>query len=84
MYPTIIFGTFLLSAGAGVIVLIPLFIFRNVLYAITISNILGVSVLFLVGFFRQYEKGFRRRVAAGTVAALLGVPIAFITVVLGG
>ena len=80
----IILSTFLLSAGAGVIVLIPFTVFRDVKYAIAISNVLGVVVLFLVGFLRQYERGFSRRIVSGSLAAFLGAVIAFITVILGG
>jgi hypothetical protein len=80
----IIFGTFVLSAGAGLIVVSPFFVIGNVQQALAISNLLGILLLFGVGYFRAVEKKFFTRAMFGFGSSLIGIIIAGITVVLGG
>lgn len=81
---TIILGTFLLSAGAGLIVVIPFFLIRDVGSALLVSNALGIVLLFGVGYFRAIDRSVLPRIMYGFVSSLIGIFIAGITVVLGG
>jgi len=81
---TIILGTFILSAGAGLIVVIPFFVIHDVEQALLLSNALGILLLFGVGYFRALDRNVLPRVLYGFVSSLIGIFIAGITVVLGG
>ena len=81
---TIILGTFLLSAGAGLIVVIPFFVIPDVGSALLVSNALGIALLFGVGYFRAIDRSVLPRIMYGFVSSLIGIFIAGITVVLGG
>ncbi|NYT08164.1 MAG: hypothetical protein GKC05_07925 [Methanomicrobiales archaeon] len=81
---TIITGTFILSAGAGLIVVVPFFVIRDVDQALILSNVLGILLLFGVGYFRAFDRSVLPRVLYGIVSSLIGIFIAGITVVLGG
>jgi membrane protein CcdC involved in cytochrome C biogenesis len=81
----IVLGTFLLSVGAGSIVLAPfLFAHGDIKIALAISNILGITLLFAVGYMRSLEKGILSKIISGSTSALIGIIIAVITIVLGG
>ncbi len=47
---TIISGTFLLSAGAGLNVVAPFFLIDTVGQALNVSNLCGILLLFVVGY----------------------------------
>lgn len=81
---TIILGTFMLSAGAGLIVVLPFFVIQNVEQALNLSNVLGIVLLFGVGYFRALDKNFFSKVMYGFISSLIGIIIAGITIVLGG
>lgn len=81
---TIILGTFMLSAGAGLIVVLPFFVIQNVEQALNLSNVLGIILLFGVGYFRALDKNFFSKIMYGFISSLIGIIIAGITVVLGG
>ncbi len=81
---TIIIGTFMLSSGAGLIVVIPFFVIQDVGQALNVSNALGIILLFGVGYFRALDKNFFSKVMYGFISSLIGIFIAGITVVLGG
>lgn len=80
----IIFGTFMLSAGASMIVVMPFFLFDNVWQALMLSNCTGILLLFVVGYSRAKDRSFPSRVMLGFGSSLVGIIIAGITVVLGG
>jgi membrane protein CcdC involved in cytochrome C biogenesis len=81
----IVLGTFMLSVGAGSIVLVPfLFAHGDIKIALAISNILGITLLFAVGYMRSLEKGILSKIISGSTSALIGIIIAVITIVLGG
>ena len=83
--PHYVFGTTGLSLGSALIVLLPFFIFGNdIRFALNVSNILGVSVLFLIGYYRSQDERFLRKFSSGMISAILGIIIALVTVVLGG
>lgn len=80
----IILGTTLVSTVAGLVVILP-FIFVGEMYrALTISNWLGIFLLFVIGYFRTYEKKRSERLRSGFVTAVVGMMIAAVTVILGG
>jgi VIT1/CCC1 family predicted Fe2+/Mn2+ transporter len=81
---TIILGTFILSAGAGVIVVAPFFVIDNVVQALNVSNLLGIVLLFVVGYFRALDKNFFSKVIFGFGSSLIGIIIAGMTIILGG
>lgn len=81
---TIILGTFILSAGAGVIVVAPFFVIDNVVQALNVSNLLGIVLLFVVGYFRALDKNLFSKVIFGFGSSLIGIIIAGMTIILGG
>lgn len=81
---TIVLGTFLLSAGAGLVVVFPFFIIDNVKQALIVSNLSGIFLLFIIGYSRAFERNFLSRIILGTGSAFIGIIIAGITIVLGG
>jgi len=81
---TIILGTFILSAGAGCIVVAPFFVFQDVEQALKVSNLLGILLLFAVGYFRALDRDLFSKVMFGLGSSMVGIVIAGITIVLGG
>ena len=81
---TIIGGTFILSAAAGLIIVSPFFFIDRVDWALAVSNLLGIFLLFGVGYFRAVEKDALSRLLMGLGSSMIGIIIAGITVVLGG
>ena len=80
----IIGGTFLRSAGAGLVVVAPFFLMDDAGAALWVSNLLGILLLFGVGYTRSLDKRPLARITYGFGTSLLGFIIAGITVVLGG
>jgi len=81
---TIILGTFIRSAGAGLIVVTPFFVLHNVEQALILSNVLGIFLLFGVGYFRALDRNFFSKVIFGFGSSFIGIIIAVITIVSGG
>ena len=80
----IIGGTFLLSTGAGLIVVIPFRLIDNVEQALYVSNMLGILLLFIVGYFRSLERTFISKITVAFASAFIGIIITITTIVLGG
>lgn len=80
----IIWGTFIRSAGAGLIVVIPFYLIDDNQAALAVSNLLGILLLFGVGYLRALDRQPIPRLVMGFGTSLLGFIIAGITVVLGG
>ncbi|WMW22081.1 hypothetical protein RE476_12010 [Methanolobus mangrovi] len=80
----IILGTTLVSTVAGLTIILPFFLIEDMYFALTISNWLGISLLFVIGYYRTYEKDFFERLRSGFITAVIGMMIAAITVMLGG
>jgi VIT1/CCC1 family predicted Fe2+/Mn2+ transporter len=81
---TLVLGTFLRSAVAGLVIVAPFFLVGDVDQALAVSNLLGILLLFAVGYTRTLEKDLASRVVNGLGAAMVGVVIAAITIALGG
>ncbi len=80
----ILFGTFLMSAGSGAIVVLPFYIAADAAQALTVSNLAGILLLFGIGCLRALERGIVPKVLSGLGSALIGIIVAGITIVLGG
>ncbi len=81
---TIVIGTFLLSAGAGLIVVAPFFLIDNVTQALNVSNLCGIFLLFLVGYTRAFDRNLLSKIMMGFASSCIGILISAITVILGG
>ena len=80
----IVLGTLIRSAAAGAIVVTPLFLVPDAELGLRISNLLGVLLLFGVGYVRALNRDLPSRIANGVGASLIGIVIAVITIALGG
>jgi hypothetical protein len=80
----IILGTLLISTGAGSIVILPFFLTEDLNSALNASNWLGISLLFIIGYYRTHERELSGRLMSGFGTAVIGMIIASITVLLGG
>lgn len=79
---TVLF-TFMLVVGTGFVILIPLIILNDVHLAIRVAHIIGIGMLFGIGYlWGKYASRDRIRSAIGMV--LLGIAIVMITIILGG
>ena len=81
---TIVGGTLLRSALAGVVVVIPFFATADVNLALKVSNLLGILLLFGIGYLRALDREFIHRIVMAVGTSMIGIVITFITVVLGG
>jgi len=80
----IITGTIFLSAMAGVVILSPIYFLEPLSTAILVSNVMGILLLFAVGFNRGKGSSLPIRLVGATAVATLGLIIALITTLLGG
>lgn len=80
----IILRASLISTAAGIAVVIPFFLLENVRGALNISNVIGILMLFLIGWQRAYEKSAPYRIIMALGTAIIGIVIAAITILLGG
>ncbi|MDD1645675.1 MAG: hypothetical protein LUQ42_04540 [Methanomicrobiales archaeon] len=81
---TIVGGTFIRSALAGVVVVIPFFATTDVDLALKVSNLLGILLLFGIGYVRALDREFVHRIVMAVGTSMIGIVITAITVVLGG
>jgi hypothetical protein len=81
---TIVGGTFIRSALAGVVVILPFFATTDVNLALKVSNLLGILLLFAVGYLRALDREFSQRIIMAVGTSMIGIVITAITVVLGG
>jgi VIT1/CCC1 family predicted Fe2+/Mn2+ transporter len=80
----IVGGTLLRSAGAGLVVVTPFFLMDDARAALWVSNLLGILILFAVGYIRATDRRPLPRLIYGFGTSLLGIIIVGITVILGG
>jgi VIT1/CCC1 family predicted Fe2+/Mn2+ transporter len=81
---SIILGTFLASTVAGLIVLAPFLLMDDLSIALNISNMLGISLLFMIGYYRSQGRDLSAKLTIGLGTAIIGMIIAVITILLGG
>ncbi len=86
----IVLGTSLLSLVAGLVVVMPFFLGSAVFHmsdveiALKASNLLGILLLFGVGFYRAFRRDLSSKIISGFGTALIGIIIAGITIAVGG
>ena len=68
----ILSGTIILAAIASIVILAPIYFLEPLSTAILISNVLGIVLLFAVGFNRAYGKPLPLRFVNGGAAAVVG------------
>lgn len=90
---TIILGTFLISTATGFIVVVPFFLMDSKLpfflagdveTALKVSNLLGILLLFVVGYYRELNKDISSKIISGIGTSFIGIIITVITIFLGG
>ena len=81
---SIVSATFAISTAAGLAVVAPFFLVENLKTALDISNMLGICLLFIIGYHRAYEKSASARMIMGFGTAVIGIVIAAVTILLGG
>jgi hypothetical protein len=80
----IILATFLISTIAGLIVVAPFLLMDDLSIALNISNMLGISLLFIIGYYRSHGQDRSAKLIIGLGTAAIGLIIAIITILLGG
>jgi hypothetical protein len=73
-----------LVVGSSIIVILPFLLFSPVMTALKISNITGILLLFIMGYWREEDKKISKKLVTGGFTALVALIITFVTVVLGG
>ena len=81
---SIILGTFLTSTIAGLIVIAPFLLMDDLSIALNISNLLGILLLFIIGYYRSEGQDLSAKLIIGLGTAFIGIIIAIITILLGG
>ena len=80
---TLILGPLVRSAFAGAVVVAPFLLIGDGGTALLASNLLGVILLFAVGYTIVAETSGVSRVASGFRTAMVGIAIAAITIIVG-
>ncbi len=80
---TLILGPLVRSSFAGAVVIAPFFLIGDAGTALLASNVLGVALLFAVGYSIVTEASGASRVASGLRTAMVGIAIAAITIAVG-
>jgi hypothetical protein len=73
-----------LVVGSSIIVILPFLIFSPVMNALKISNITGIFLLFFMGYWREEDTRFTKKLITGGFTALVALIITIVTIVLGG
>jgi VIT1/CCC1 family predicted Fe2+/Mn2+ transporter len=73
-----------LVVGSSLIVMIPFLVIHPVMTALIISNITGIILLFIMGYWREEEKRIGKKLATGGLTALIALIITVMTIALGG
>jgi len=81
---------FSLVVGSAIFVLVPFFFVLGekstsvIMNALLISNILGILLLFLMGYWREEEPRITKKIWTGSMTALIAFIITVVTIALGG
>lgn len=73
-----------LVVGSSIIVILPFLWFSPVMTALKISNITGILLLFIMGYWREEDKRISKKLITGGFTAFVALIITLVTVVLGG
>jgi VIT1/CCC1 family predicted Fe2+/Mn2+ transporter len=81
---SIVLGTSIASTIAGLFIVAPFFLMDNLTAALDISNLVGICLLFGIGYYRAHDRNLFTKVVMGFGTAIIGIVIAVITTFLGG
>jgi len=81
---TTVLIAFGLVVGSSIIVMLPFLWFSPVTTALKISNITGILLLFIMGYWREEDKRTSKKLITGGFTALVALIITLVTVYLGG
>jgi hypothetical protein len=73
-----------LVVGSSIIVILPFLWFSPVTTALKISNVTGILLLFVMGYWREEDKRTSKKLITGGFTALVALIITLVTVYLGG
>jgi hypothetical protein len=73
-----------LVVGSSIIVMLPFLWFSPVTTALKISNVTGILLLFIMGYWREEDKRTSKKLITGGFTALVALIITLVTVYLGG
>lgn len=73
-----------LVVGSSIIVILPFLLFSPVMTALVISNITGILLLFIMGYWREEDKRITKKLMTGGLTAFVALIITGVTVALGG
>ena len=76
--------TFVLVVGSSVLVMLPFLIVSPVMIALKISNVVGILLLFFMGYWRQEDKRISKKLITGCVTAFVAFIVSVVTIILGG
>ena len=75
---------FSLVVGSSIIVMLPFLWISPATAALKVSNIAGILLLFVMGFWREEDTRFTKKLITGGFTALIALIITLVTVYLGG
>jgi len=75
---------FSLVVGSSIIVMLPFLWISPATAALKVSNIAGILLLFVMGFWREEDTRFTKKLITGGFTALIALIITIVTVYLGG
>jgi hypothetical protein len=75
---------FSLVVGSSIIVMLPFLWISPATAALKVSNIAGILLLFVMGFWREEDTRFTKKLITGGFTALVALIITLVTVYLGG
>ena len=73
-----------LVVGSSIIVMIPFLVIGQVMTALIVSNVTGILLLFVMGFWREESEQISKKLVTGGITALVALIITGVTVALGG
>ena len=73
-----------LVVGSSIVVMIPFLVIDPVMTALVVSNVLGIVLLFFMGYWREEAKGIGKKLTTGLLTAFIALIITVVTIVLGG
>ncbi len=79
----VVLFTFLIAVFVAFIVVVPFWVLNDVLTAVRFSSIIGIVLLFYLGY-RWAKIASKNKIRSGLIIAMMGFLIALVTVVLGG
>jgi VIT1/CCC1 family predicted Fe2+/Mn2+ transporter len=81
---TTILIAFGLVVGSSIIVMIPFLVVDPLMTALIVSNITGIILLFIMGYWREESAKISKKLVTGGITALVALIITGVTVALGG